>query len=285
MVKILRDLPRGISDYIYYDGRLYELLKGFKKAVGKRNTSAVFVVDGKSGMGKTTLSNQISLYLDPKFGLHKLHYEPNTFLKGGNGKIGLNNAKAGDCIVFDEAMIISNRSAMSEINRMIITAMSMIRSKRIYVIFCVNSIFDLDRNLSIYRADILLHCYGQSLVDRGRFAAFFKGKDSWDRLKDLYLLGKKYYSYAKPRANFIGKFTKEFVVNEKDYEIQKQEGIGNFLTKIKPSLTKKEIGRNNLILHILKNKWMKVKEIAKVSGLSEVMVYEIIKNAREKSKF
>ena len=124
----------------FIDGYYKQLLDDFKDAVENHNTSIVIIIDGKSGKGKTTLSNQTGRYLDPNFDLKNIYYNPETFLKG------LANSKKGEYHSFDEAMIISSRSVMSQVNRMIIQAMSMIRSKNIYVCFCVNSIFDLDKN-------------------------------------------------------------------------------------------------------------------------------------------
>ena len=196
----------------------------------EKNTSNVMIIDGKSGKGKSTLAFQCAKYIDSDFGLHKIHYDPHEFLSSTKGKVGLAQAKQGDCLVFDEALLLSNRSTMSAINKMIVASMSMIRSKNLTIIFCVNSIFDLDKNLAIFRSDLVLHVYGnEGHFDRGKFLAFFKGNDGQDRIKTLYLLGKKYYDYGKPRCNFNSKFSKYFVVDEKEYEAQKQIGINAFL--------------------------------------------------------
>lgn len=238
MVKIIRELiPNEINGIrksrtadFFQDNNFNELLMGFKKAIDKHNTSVVMIIDGRSGMGKTTLALQSGITLDPDFGLHKIHFSPRTFLAGNeSGKVGLAQAKKGDFILFDEAMLISNRSAMSQINKMIIQAMSMIRSKNIFVGFCVNSIFDLDRNLVLHRADALFHVYGDTLISRGKFCGFFKGRDGFDRLKSLYLQGKKLYDYSKPQANMIAKFPSEFIIDEMLYETEKQKGIDEFL--------------------------------------------------------
>jgi len=209
---------------VYYDGYLLTLLEGFKKSVLTRNTSAVVIIDGRSGMGKTTLGNQLGYLLDDHYNINKIYYEPKKFLEG------LNHAKKGDFLMFDEAMIISSRSAMSDVNKMIIMAMSMIRSKQLFICFCVNSVFDLDRNLALSRADLLLHVYGDHLTDRGNFSSFFKAQGDMDRIKNLYLKGKKFYSYSSPSANFYGRFGKKFIVDEKEYEIRKQVGINSFLS-------------------------------------------------------
>lgn len=258
-----------MKEKVYIDGYYKQLLDDFKNAVEKHNTSIVIIIDGKSGKGKTTLSNQTGYYLYPEFGLGNIYYEPDEFLKG------LVKAKPGSYHSFDEAMILSSRSAMSAVNKMIIQAMAMIRSKKIYVAFCVNSIFDLDRNLVLSRADALMHVYGVGLVDRGRFAAFFKAKDdNIDRVKLLYLNGKKYYDYSKPRANFIGKFIKAFIVNEKKYETEKQQAIDKFLTQ--EATTKRQRSYELLIFKLVKEEGYKNKEVADMANVSSETIRRIV---------
>lgn len=216
--------------------RLRNILDSYKYAVHYKNTSAVWIVDGRSGMGKSTFAGQQGLYCDPKFSLKNYHWDPDTFLNGeynsdGNLiKNGLKTASKGDVILFDEAMQLSNRSALSKINRMIVQAMSMIRSKNIFVIFCVNSLFDLDRNLAISRAESCLHVYGKNLYDRGNFTSFYKANDGKNRLKLLYLLGKKFYSYSKPKSNFYSTFPKHSVVDDSEYNRLKDIGVNKFLS-------------------------------------------------------
>ena len=267
-----KNLPYTLNENIT------NILDGFKRAVHEKNTSAVILVDGKSGLGKSTLSFQIAKYCDPNFDLTKVHYNPETFLEGSKDKLGLNDAQQGDCLVFDEAMIFSNRSSLSHINKMIVQAMSMIRSKKLFIIFAVNSIFDLDKNLAIFRAEVLFHVYGESLTDRGRVMAFFKGGDGVDRLKMVYLLGKKFYDYSKPRSNFFTKFPKHFAVDEAEYEKQKQEGVNQFLNSMNKSNinSKKDHLLANAIMHMYKNKALTQEEIANIVGCTRETVNRII---------
>jgi len=203
--------------------KLREILDGFKWAIHNKKQSAVIIVDGRSGMGKTTISFQCGKYITPDFSLSNVHFTPESFIEA------LTHTKKGDTIIFDEAMLLSSRAALSQINRMIVIAMSMIRSKNLCIIFNVNSIFDLDRNLALSRADLLIHCYGDSLTDKGKLLAFFKGSDGIDRIKQLYIHGKKYYSYGFPKSNFHTTFPSHFVVDENEYERIKQIGVNKFL--------------------------------------------------------
>lgn len=247
--------------------KLCQLLDGFKWAIHSRNQSAVLVVDGRSGMGKTTLSSQIGLYMNRNFSLNHIHFTPEKFLEA------LTKTEKGDVLVFDEAMLLSSRAALSAMNRMIVIAMSMIRSKNLLIIFNVNSIFDLDRNLALSRADLLLHCYGDSLTDKGKFLAFFKGGDGMDRIKQLYIYGKKFYSYGSPKSNFNSTFTSYFTVNDAEYEAKKQIGVNNFLMGSKSKTeTRDKVSRDQLIDYIYKNRdklditQEKIAEIAKIGS-------------------
>lgn len=250
---------------------LAQILDGFKYAVNQKNTSAVLIVDGRSGMGKTTLAGQCGLYCDANFNIDNYYWEPESFLKG------LEEAQPGSFHIFDEAMLISSRTAMSSINIMIIQAMSMIRSKRLIVCFCVNSIFDLDRNIALSRADILLHVYGASLTKRGDFMAFFKGADKKDRLKELYIKGKKYYNYEVVRSNFFTSFPSCFVVDEVEYERRKQEGVNKFLSGSKGSKAMRfQYQRNLLIAWIRKNCKVTIEEMADIIKADSRTVDRII---------
>ena len=279
MVIIYREDKDGNVIRFFQDGYLDKQLAVFKNAIEKHNTSAVIVIDGRSGMGKTTLANQVAKTLDKNYDLEKIFYNPDDFLAA------LKTAKKGDCLTFDEAMLISSRSALSAINKMIVMAMSMIRSKKLYIIFCVNSIFDLDKNLAISRADLLLHVYGQSLIDRGKFCAYFKAKDGNDRIKQLYLLGKKLYSYSRPKANYRGRFPKEFVVNEKEYEIRKQKGVNSFLGKTAGTRTVNAYQTRNAAVRALGDMGLTPQEVAKKTGLSLNIVYKINEKLNKLDEF
>jgi len=258
--------------------KLVELLDGFKWAIHHKKQSAVIIVDGRSGMGKTTLSFQIAKYMSESFNLNFVHFNPESFLEA------LTKTNKGDTLVFDEAMLLSSRAALSAINRMMVIAMSMIRSKNLCIIFNVNSIFDLDKNLALSRADLLLHCYGDSLTDKGKFLAFFKGGDGIDRIKQLYIYGKKYYSYGHPRSNFNTTFSEHFTVDEVEYETKKQIGVNKFLSSPKLEAGKKERdARDKLVEHLYAQGNLTQAEVAEIAGISERTVAEALKRAKERA--
>lgn len=261
------------------DGYLFKLLSGLQEAVLNHNSSAVIICDGRSGLGKTTISIQMAFKLSPNFNIDKIFYEPDSFLEG------LARAQKGDCLIFDEAMLISSRSTLSKINKMIIIAMSMIRSKQVFVIFCCNSIFDLDRNLALSRADLLIHVFGNNLLDRGNFLAFFKPKGNFEcRIKTLYLLGKQMYSYSKPQANFHGVFYKPFLIDEEEYEKRKQIAINKFLMEGALRLPKRDKYLYILVKHLRDYLNYNVLKIAELLSCSHQTIYNILQEKELEDK-
>jgi energy-coupling factor transporter ATP-binding protein EcfA2 len=256
--------------------KLRELLDGFKWAIHNKKQSAVVLVDGRSGMGKTTVSMQMGKYMTPNFNLDMVHFTPEAFLEA------LTKTNKGDTLIFDEAMLLSSRSALSAINKMIVVAMSMIRSKNLFIIFNVNSIFDLDRNLVLSRADLLLHCYGDSMTDKGKFVAFFKGADGRDRIKELYIFGKKYYSYSQSKGNFFAPFSSEFVVKEEEYEIKKKIGVDKFLKTSKGAMeVRNQRSRDRLIAHLYEKGTYTQDEIAEIANVDPSTVFYALKRFKE----
>lgn len=257
--------------------KLTEILDIFKIVVHEKDDMITIVTDGNSGTGKTTLSFQQALYLDPNFSLDNVCFTPQDFLNR------LTIAKKGDCIIFDEGMLISSRSAMSQINKMIIVAMSMVRSKNIFVIFNVNSLHDLDKNIAIFRSNLVLHIYRENIVTRGRFLAFFKSTDGVDRIKQVYLFGKKLYDYTRPKANFHSHFPKYFVLDEKEYEKKKQIGINEFLKGGSKSLmeNKDRIQRNELINWIRENTKTTYSKIGEIIGMSQRQIINITQGEKK----
>jgi len=178
--------------------------------------------------GKSTLSFQCAKYFDSTFNLSRVVFSVDDFLKT------LINAEPGQAVVFDEAIIVNSRSALTDFNKKVIVAMTQIRSKGLYIFFNIPSLFDLDRNLVLNRCHLLLHCYQDSFGDRGKFCVFDKNK-----MKFLYLKGKRLYTYAYPKANFVASFSEYFYLNRVDYENKKQKEIAKQASSKKEDLFKR----------------------------------------------
>jgi len=272
----------------YMSSSLITNLNNYVKGVMTKNTSAVYLCDGRSGLGKTTLSCQISCHLaneivkykqkklnkkvEPKFTLDDVCWTPDVFIEK------LKKATYGDIIIMDESMILSNRSAMSHFNKAVIIMMSLIRSKQIFVIFNVNSIFDLDKNLVLHRADVLFHLYAEDdrFASRGRYLVI---PSAHGKLKNLYIVGKKYYNYSKARIAFRDKYTKFFPFDEKEYEKKKQDAIQKYFTSSKPetsTVRRIKETRDKVIRYLKDVDKLKPQQIADICGLSTRQIWKCL---------
>ena len=224
-----------------------------------RRSDMFIIIDGPVGAGKTTLSFQSALYFDPTFNLSRVVFSVDDFLQA------LIKATPGQAVVFDEAIIVNSRSALTEFNKKVIIAMTQIRSKGLYIFFNIPSLFDLDRNLVLNRCHLLLHCYQDHFGDRGKYCVFDK-----EKVKTLYFKGKKLYSYAIPKANFVARFSEFFPLDRIEYETKKQKEIAKQAKNKKTHRWKRQ--RDNVLkwLHENYRQDLKVEErwseIGKIAG-------------------
>lgn len=198
----------------YIDGFLKENLDTAKKVI-KKDWDMVFVYDGAEGSGKSTMAAQDAYYCDPTLDLERITFTPYEFRKA------IISAKPYQAVVYDEAYTgLSSRATMSMINRTLISMLAEIRQKNLFVFVVMPTFFDLDKYVALWRSRALIHVYTGKGFERGYFSFY-----NVDLKKDLYINGKKYYSYSKPKPNFIGRFTSFFPLDEKEYRKKKKSAL------------------------------------------------------------
>ena len=238
------------------DGYLHANLKDARDIVENKNQSLIIINDGKTGLGKTTLSFQEAVFLsrgDPtKFNLNHVLFDPEpSFEKVANSEKG--------CVwIFDESVIFNSRSAMSQYNKSMLLLLSTIRSKQIYVILNIPSFFDLDRGITMDKANVLIHLYGNHFGDRGKFMVFDD-----KRMKNLFLFGKKTYSYGGVKSNFFGSFGAKFMLDSFLYDELKKREIKKILVgQIKEGSNKIRTQRDFLVSYLTQKMDMVYKEVS-----------------------
>ena len=130
------------------------------------------------------------------------------------------------------------------------------------------SFFDLDRYFALWRCRALFHVYFTPEEDR-HYIVFNK-----DTKKILYLMGKKFYDYTKPRAPFApSKFFNQYTVNEEDYRFKKAEA---FRKRTVSGVAKRWLDQRNAciqtLVHIHKYNHAKIDKMFshyKISSMSE----------------
>ena len=182
------------------DGFLKQKLDNVKYIVQEKDFDCVIIVDGMERIGKSTLGITCGYYLtDGNFSVDNICTSSDDTIKK------METCPDKSCLVLDESILIfSSRDSMKKEQKKIIKIMNVVGQKNMVFIVILPSIFDLNRQIAVRRSRFLLHCYTDGKLTRGRFAYFGENKK-----KRLYEIGKKNFdSYRKPRADFVGRFTK-----------------------------------------------------------------------------
>lgn len=173
----------------------------------KRDKDCIIAIDGREGSGKSTLGLQWCKYIDPGFSLERVVFTPEEF------RTAIYKAKKGEAIMFDEAFTgFSSRSALSGINRTLISLMMQIRQKNLFIVIVLPTFFLLDKYISIFRTRILVHVY-ENKGRRGFFRVYSSKK------KRLLIMSKdsRTYSYGVP-SKLKGRFYGVFALGSKEVE-------------------------------------------------------------------
>jgi len=214
----------------YIDGYMKKVLDSGKAAI-KKDWDMLFVYDGAEGSGKSVKAMQDAKYCDPTLTIDRIVFTPKDF------RNAIMNAKPYQAVIYDEAYTgLSSRATMSLINRTLITMLAEIRQKNLFVFVVMPCFFDLDKYVALWRSRALIHIYTGNKFERG-FFAFFNA----DKKKDLYINGKKFYNYSKPKANFYGRFTNYYPIDEKEYKKKKRNSLIDREKKADEAQKRKEI--------------------------------------------
>jgi len=195
------------------DGYLYNNLMEVKGMI-KKDDDCVLVVDGRERAGKSVLALQVACALDPTFNLDRVAYNPKDF------EDIIFKAEKYQCVILDEAMdIFYGKESQSWVNKYFNKLLAKIGQLNLIVILVLPSFFELDKYPSLHRSRVLLHIYTRR-KQRGFFAFYNYSK----KLK-LYVKGKKFYDYNKPKPNFRGRFPNFYPIDEQEYRKKKAESL------------------------------------------------------------
>lgn len=207
----------------YIDGYLRANLEDLKRNV-KKDYDAFTIIAGRERYGKSTLAAQAAIYVDPTFNLDKCVFTAEQFVEA------VEKAKQYEAIVFDETMgYLSSRGAMSGFNKALIKVMSEMGFKNLFIFLCIPNFFELDRYAAMWRSTGLLLVYR-----RGCFGSY-----NYPTKKNLYLFGKKYYSYKIP-PNVVGSFGKYFPYDKEAYDLKKKQATMQWKKDKKEKIPKEE---------------------------------------------
>jgi len=245
------EFPDGKSCYM--DNNLYERLQKTKKRV-KRDEDRVFIVDGPERTGKSTFTQQKARVLDPSFTHERMCMTVPEFREA------IENANKYQAIVFDEGFRgFSSRNTMTVINKILVTKMMEIGQKNLFIFIVLPTFFMLESYVVLHRATGLFNVYKRR-NQRGYWKYYNKNK-----LKRLYVMGKKFHTYAGknfPKPNFRGRFLDQYVINEKAYRKKKLDSFKQSEMDIdnQPRVGAKYFNQRNMLLAMLKKKYNMTQE-------------------------
>jgi hypothetical protein len=134
-------------------------------------------------------------------------------------KEAINVAQKGQCVIYDEAVTgMAAGDSITRIGKILKSMMMQMRQKNLFVIVIIPTIFEMGKYAVLSRARGLLRTYEK----KGKMG-YWVGYNKRD-LKQLYILGKKTYSY-KVRSSFIGRFYGKYTINEEAYRLKKSEAL------------------------------------------------------------
>jgi hypothetical protein len=184
----------------------------------KQDWDFVIVVDGMEGGGKSKLALTCAYYVDPTFTLDRVAFNPAEF------KHAIDTAVQYQAVVFDEAYLgLGGKYALTWINRSLISMLTKIRQKNLFVFIVLPSFFDLDKYVSLWRSRALIHIYTGDKMERGYFRFY-----NYERKLNLWVKGHKIYNYNLEKPNFFGRFTNFMPLDDVEYRKKKLKDLSDY---------------------------------------------------------
>jgi hypothetical protein len=232
----------------HVDKKIVHLLEGVKNYISKRDKDYVLLMDGYEGSGKTTLAIQCGKYVDPTLDLNRICMTPEEFQEA------INNAKKGQCVIYDEAVTgLTAAASITKVGKILKSMMMQMRQKNLFVIVIMPVIFEFNKYAVLSRARFFLHVF-----EIGSRMGYFVGFNKRDTRR-TYLKGKKTHSYTI-RSIFNGRFYGKFGLGDSQeplYRKKKEEAL--FLIgeeEEEDSRGKKWMMQRDFLLYLLNSKGM-----------------------------
>ena len=256
----------------YMDGYLNQNFSIAKEVI-KNDWDMVFCIDGMEGSGKSVLAMQLAYFCDQTLDISRICFTPNELRKK------IIESEKYTSIVYDEAYTgLSSRATMSLINRTLISMLAEIRQKNLFVFVVMPCFFDLDKYVALWRSRALIHVYTGKNFERGYFSFY-----NIHKKKELYVNGKKFYTYFKPKANFIGRFTNFYPIDEKEYKEKKRKSLINRELRREEQDRKREADNELFIRLVSSEEKMTHEQKISILGIPRPTYFYKLKKYREEN--
>ena len=168
------------------------------------------------GTGKSTLAQQVGLFLDHNMTINNIIFSPKQFEEA------VNTLPKYSVIVWDEAITGTQATDMTKMARTLQRVAVQMRQKNLYIILVLHSYYEMKKYYAIHRTWFLLHTYYRPNLKRQKFERGYFSFFDRDTKRTMYCNDKlrRNYDYGyKPQ--FRGRFTKKYGVNEQEYKSKK----------------------------------------------------------------
>lgn len=264
--------PSGVGLTMAFDVVLKKNLDHVSRAV-RDDWDGILYLGGTEGAGKTVLAMQIAKYLDTMFCLDRVVFSPQQFLDA------IEAAKPCQAIVYDEAQDAFESTRRDKTSSVLKSVMTRMRSMNLFVIIVSPHFWGINKYLFCHRSRAFIRVYarrvGNDLV-RG-FYAFYGGEAK----HKLYVRGKRWEDISVAKPDFTGRFDNERVLDWRGYQEKKdagtKEAARDEAVTDKGRVWKKQ--RDAVIKELYK--YLKQADIARVVGLGQPQVNQIINNNEE----
>ena len=267
------DLPFYVASTIFN-----QLRKGYKK-VTEGDQDRIYVITGREGLGKSTLTMQLAYTVDQNLSLDNIVFTANQLEKR------VTEAKRFTAIIFDESFSgLSSKGAISKENKRLVRLLMMMRQRNLFLFIVLPSFFLLEKYVGIFRSTALFNV----LVSRKNFKLRYYKVYNYKQKRELYIKGKNLMDYSKPKIPKSYRFYKKLppTIDEKAYRLKK---LVTFRDDGKEeSEESKIIKQRNFLFYVLKENYdLSYIEIAKLLeegdiGLNESVIGRIVRDVSKK---
>ena len=215
----------------------------------------VLIVDGPERSGKSTFAAQLAKKVDPTFNVDRECFSPEEF------RNGILKAEKGQAVIFDEAWRgFSNKSTLSEVNKILVSMMMEMGQKNLFVIIVIPTFFGLEKYVALWRARCLFHIFKNKNTNLRFWRYFNMEKKNW-----LYLKGRDNYNYNIVKSRYKGKFYKTMPLDDDAYRAKKKASLESAFETKSNKKTKSEVKytfQRDVLVKFIYEKGITQKEIA-----------------------
>lgn len=248
----------------------------------------IIIVSGSNRVrvGKSTLAQQISYYLDPKYSFTNLTFESHN-LKNISLKLPKYTV-----VHFDEAMAgFDAKRAMESFQKDLLDFLAQAGQLNQFLILVLPDFFVLNKEIATNQSICLINCYthAKDIFKRGYFAFY-----------NIYAKNKLYYwgkkaggNYWVTKPDFTGDFKDHQILDKVEYSQRKRKALDNLkkadiyykYKRIMEKYLHNTNQRNNLITYLYDKGRVTQLELANMLGVNQKTVSIILsKNKQPKEE-